>query len=136
MQPPLIQALLVALTIMIAPLSASANAPDCRDPQTQTEMNICAGLDYEAADRDLNAVYQRVRASVREQDAEMPANLRGIEAMLIAGQRGWIAYRDGHCGVVGAEARGGTMESMLVSSCMADLTRKRTTELQSLLPSR
>jgi uncharacterized protein YecT (DUF1311 family) len=136
MQPPLIQALLVALTIMIAPLSASANAPDCRDPQTQTEMNICAGLDYEAADRDLNAVYQRVRASVRKQDAEMQATSRRIEALLLAGQRGWIAYRDGHCGVVGAEARGGTMESMLVSSCMADLTRKRTTELQSPLPSR
>ena len=128
-----VHALLAVLVLTLWPLRGSANEPDCRDPQTQTEMNICAGIDYRAADRELNDVYGRVRQIVREQDDALPANLRGIEKTLIEGQRGWIAYRDGHCGVVGAEARGGTMESLLVSSCMADLTRKRTTELQSLL---
>ena len=48
-------------------------------------------------------------------------------------QRGWIAYRDGQCELAGFEARGGSMEPMLVSGCLADLTRKRTKELKEFI---
>ena len=47
-------------------------------------------------------------------------------------QRSWIGYRDGQCELAGFEARGGSMEPMLVSGCLADLTRKRTAELKSV----
>jgi uncharacterized protein YecT (DUF1311 family) len=44
---------------------------------------------------------------------------------LVAAQRGWIAYRDGLWDLAGLEARGGSVEPMLVSACLADLMRKR-----------
>ena len=49
------------------------------------------------------------------------------------GQRGWIAYRDGQCELYGFEARGGSMEPMLVSGCKADMTRARTKELREFI---
>jgi uncharacterized protein YecT (DUF1311 family) len=115
------------------PGTVRAQQPDCGDPKTQTVMNICAGRDFEAADRDLNRAYGELRAMLAERDRELEPRLRGIEAALVAGQRGWIAYRDGHCTVAGSEARGGTMESLLVATCKAELTRHRTRELEELL---
>ena len=117
----------------VAPTGVAAQEPDCRDPQTQAAMNICAGRDHEAADRDLNRVYRDLRAALQERDRELGPRLGGIEAALVAGQRGWIAYRDGHCAVAGAEARGGTMEPLLVTTCKAELTRHRARELNELL---
>jgi uncharacterized protein YecT (DUF1311 family) len=117
----------------VAPTGVAAQQPDCRDPQTQAAMNICAGRDHEAADRDLNRVYRELRAVLQERDRELGPRLGGIEAALVAGQRGWIAYRDGHCAVAGSEARGGTMEPLLVITCKAELTRHRTQELNELL---
>ena len=68
----------------------------------------------------------------KDLDAELSDDLKGAEKALLAGQRGWIAYRDGQCDLAGFEARGGSMEPMLVSGCLADLTRKRTQELQAI----
>ncbi len=115
----------------VAPTGLAAQEPDCRDPQTQSAMNICAGRDHEAAYRDLNRVYRELRAALQDRDRELGPRLGGIEAALVAGQRGWIAYRDGHCAV--AEARGGSMEPLLVTTCKAELTRHRARELNELL---
>ena len=52
-------------------------------------------------------------------------DLKGADKALLAAQRAWIAYRDSQCELAGFEARGGSMEPMLVSGCLADLTRKR-----------
>jgi uncharacterized protein YecT (DUF1311 family) len=53
----------------------------------------------------------------------------GYEETLKKAQRAWIAYRDAVCEYEGYEARGGTMEPMLVNGCLARLTRTRTKEL-------
>ena len=55
------------------------------------------------------------------------------DGALRAAQRAWIGYRDGQCTLVGFEARGGTMEPMLVSGCKATLTRARTKELRDFI---
>ena len=99
----------------------------------QQVMNICAYKDYEAADAELNAVWKEARTAAKDLDAELSEDLKGAEKALLAGQRGWIAYRDGQCELAGFEARGGSMEPMLVSGCLADLTRKRTKELQEFI---
>lgn len=94
---------------------------------------MCAGRAFEEQDRKLNAVYARVRKALAALDAELEPRLKGAEKALVAAQRGWIAYRDGHCKTVGFEAAGGTMRPMLESSCMAELTEVRTKELEGLL---
>lgn len=107
--------------------------PDCTDPITQMDMNICAHLDFENADSELNTVWKEARAAAKEIDGNYEAAMKGADKALLAAQRGWIAYRDGHCEVAGFEARGGSMEPMLVSYCKAELTRQRTTELREFV---
>lgn len=124
-------AVLLAGAIAPSALSAQDN-PDCRDPQTQTAMNICAGLDYEAADADLNAAYKEAIAAMKRTDADLPPDLKGAEKALREAQRGWLVYRDKTCEVTGFMARGGSMESMLAGQCLASTTRNRTQELKEL----
>ncbi len=66
-------------------------------------------------------------------DKQYDANMQGADAALLAGQRGWIAYRDGHCELAGWEAHGGSMEPMLVSGCLERLTRERTKQLREFI---
>ncbi len=107
---------------------------DCTDPQDQTSMNICAYRDWEAADRELNAVWPFIRNRLRESDSFQPEELKGGEEALLRSQRAWIEYRDGTCEAEGFQARGGTLETFIVSSCLARLTRHRTKELQEIAP--
>jgi uncharacterized protein YecT (DUF1311 family) len=58
--------------------------------------------------------------------------MKGAEQALVKAQRAWIDYRDAECNAAGFQARGGTMEPMLVAGCLADITDKRTKELKEL----
>ena len=126
------------LALAAAPALAQDGEPeiDCENAMAQQEMNYCAGKDFETADAELNAVYKQAIAAMRETDTEMAdisENYVGAVEALKKAQRGWIAYRDGTCELAGFDARGGSMEPMLVSGCLAETTRKRTKELQDLI---
>lgn len=125
---------LLALSLQAAPPSPAWN---CDDPQVQMEMNWCAGQDYEAADRALNAQWAITRASMKARDADWAqigsADKRpGWFASLLEAQRGWLRYRDAHCALEGFEARSGSLEPLLVLTCKARLTRARTQQLKEL----
>ncbi|MGR6468604.1 lysozyme inhibitor LprI family protein [Rhizobium sp. PAMB 3182] len=132
---------LAVLAVVGLPLAASASAQqnpdvDCSDPTTQTDMNICAYQDWQAADKELNAVYKEAVAYAKDEDtqfADIDKNLVGALDALKKAQRAWVEYRDGHCDGMGFQARGGSMEPLLVGSCLADLTRQRTKELKELM---
>ena len=126
---------LAALVLVLAAASpvAAQDEIDCENAMAQQDMNACAAKDYEAADAELNAVWKEARGGAKDLDAEFSQELKGAEDALVAAQRGWIAYRDGQCDLAGFEARGGSMEPMLVSGCLADLTRKRTKELKEFI---
>lgn len=107
---------------------------DCTNAMAQQDMNYCAAKDFEAADTELNAVWKEARTAAKAIDAEQTEEYwKGADKALLAGQRGWIAYRDGQCELYGFEARGGSMEPMLVSGCKAEMTRGRTKELREFL---
>lgn len=111
---------------------------DCRNAVAQMDLNICADRDYRAADAELNKAYKQAMAAMQETDKELggidKAYVGAVEALKKA-QRAWLGYRDGQCELAGFEARGGSMEPMLVSGCLAELTRKRTSELKQLVES-
>lgn len=114
-------------------LAQSEPKVDCTAPQTQADMTICASRDYDAADKALNTEYQSVRKILTERDSSASDDAdKGAAKALLAAQRAWIAYRDANCEAVGYQARGGTLEPMLVASCLADMSRKRAEELKSL----
>jgi len=119
--------------LLAGPAAAQEDKVDCENAMAQQDMNYCANQDYEAADKELNAVWAEAKQTAKDLDAELSEDLKGAEKALLAGQRAWIAYRDGQCELAGFEARGGSMEPMLVSGCLADLTRRRTRELNAFI---
>lgn len=106
--------------------------PNCAEPVTQRVMNACADIEYDKADKDLNAAYKQLRTKMSDWDKSADEESKGAVDALVAAQRAWVAFRDANCEVAGFQARGGTMESMLISSCLADMSTKRAAELREL----
>ena len=123
----------VVFGILFALPASADDAPKCDNQMDQSTMNQCAALDYERADTELNIVWKEAKKSAEDADAEYSDDLKGEADALLKAQRGWIAYRDGQCDLAGFEARGGSMEPMLVSGCLATMTQARTKELQAFI---
>jgi uncharacterized protein YecT (DUF1311 family) len=121
------------LTIILAASLAAAQEPNCEEAQNQAEMNRCAYLDFQEADRELNRIWPEILANARQADAEINREFdqeETSEQVLRAAQRAWITFRDAHCTYEGHEARGGSMESMLYNGCRATLTQQRIAQLR------
>jgi uncharacterized protein YecT (DUF1311 family) len=106
---------------------------DCANAMTQADMDQCAHADFEEADKELNIIWEAARKRAHMLDEQHDAETKGAEAALLAAQRGWIAYRDGHCELGGWEAHGGSMEPLLVWNCKAELTQERTKQLKKFV---
>ncbi|WP_417687355.1 lysozyme inhibitor LprI family protein [Roseibium sp.] len=111
---------------------SAADAIDCGYPLNQMEMTYCAEQSWQAADTELNAAYKAAMTRMREMDEYLDGRLKGAADSLRDAQRAWIPYRDKACEAYGFQARGGTMEPMLIYGCLATLTKKRTDELNEL----
>ncbi len=107
---------------------------DCSDPTTQQAMNYCASRDFRAADAALNRQWQDTAARMRRLDANIASDdaRPTYFAQLLEAQRAWLRFRDGHCASVGYQARGGSLEPLLIATCRAELTRERTRQLEEL----
>ncbi|HEY9853961.1 MAG TPA: lysozyme inhibitor LprI family protein [Leptolyngbyaceae cyanobacterium] len=100
-----------------------AQRPNCNNPMTQAEMNACAGIAYQNADRKLNQVYQQL----------LPKLSTSRKQKLITAQRAWIRFRDSSCDFERSEVAGGSMEPMMYSNCMASVTEERIQDLERYL---
>jgi uncharacterized protein YecT (DUF1311 family) len=110
--------------------------PNCVDPQSQAEINMCARADHDAADAAMDAVLQQTLAQYREQDrayADLGSAYVGAEKLLIASQEKWANGRSEFCGARGLTNYGGSMRPAVVASCFAMMARSRTEELRWLL---
>ncbi len=107
---------------------------DCAEPMTQQAMNHCAGIEFENADKALNDQWRETAAKMRRLDEATTYDdgRPGYFEQLLAAQRAWLRYRDGHCASEGYNARGGSLEPLLVATCKTALTRQRTEQLQEL----
>ena len=124
---------LLALLLPAAPASAQRDPDiDCDNATVQMELTYCAEKDWQAADAKLNTAYSAAMKAMRAMDADLPADLKGAAEALKEAQRAWIPYRDKACAAAGFLARGGSMEPMLIYSCLAQLTADRTQELEQL----
>ena len=127
----LVMTALICVTAGIS-MPVAAQEPNCKEPQTQADMTICAGKDYEKADKELNVAYQKLRKLLIERDKAADADGKGATDALVTAQRAWVAFRDANCALAGFRARGGSMEPMLISSCLAETSGKRAEELRQL----
>jgi uncharacterized protein YecT (DUF1311 family) len=127
----MISTLLLALAVQ-GSFDARAREYGCNDAQTQLAMNMCAELDFERADADLNRIYRQEVASAQQADREIDAGDRRPTSLVVLrqAQRAWLTFRDSQCTYEGyGEARGGSMEPMVYSGCRARLTRERIVQL-------
>ena len=111
---------------------------DCSnaDNLPQQGMNYCAYQDWQTADEALNAAWPKVRAhmkSIDESTREYFPEQAIAEESLLKAQRAWINYRDGHCEAEGGQFAGGSIQPLIIYSCKASMTRRRTEELLQLM---
>lgn len=108
--------LILALGLLVLPTVAMAQDDDCKDPQTQTQMNICAGQAYEQEAAKLADAVRKLRGGL-----ESITQTRLDEA-----QAKWQAFMGADCELVGsAEAEGGSMQPMVTRMCMSDRVKER-----------
>ncbi len=113
---------LLLLIVIITPLSV-ARADDCAQATTQAAMTACADQTYRKADAEMNTVYQQIIGRLKDD--------RNGTRLLVTAQKRWLAFREAECARSTSASTQGSIHSMLLSQCRADLTRRRIDELNA-----
>ena len=110
------------LLIVTCALASLANPARAGCPgQTQRDLDSCAGNEWVAADKALNATYAAILGRLKGHD---PARAR-----LVAAERAWVAFRDAECAFAASGDEGGSIAPMIVAQCRTGLTQKRNAAL-------
>ena len=97
---------------------------NCDNPQTQLEMNLCAKAWFEEEDAKLNQLYDDLKTTLSSDK----------QSDLTTAELAWLDFRDANCEFEASQVEGGSLQPMLYFSCLAELTRDRTAELQQPNP--
>lgn len=116
--------LLLALTPFLC-LPLAHGAVDCANASDQATMNQCAGQDFKAADKELNAVYQQITGRLKD-------NPDG-KKLLVSAQRAWLGFRDAECKFSSSGVTGGSVYPWVYSSCLTGVTKVRVEALKQYL---
>ena len=111
------------LVALLASIAAMQALPMPANGQSQMELNQQAGTALQDADRQLNAVYSKLRARLSPES----------RARLQAAEEAWIRFRDLECAFIGAPTTGGSIHGMIVAQCQARLTLVRVKDLEAQL---
>ncbi len=114
-----------AFLLYIVSFSYAYAADDCKNPQTQTDMNICSDLAYKKADEELNVTYKKALKILEGSDAAQIEKFKET-------QRSWIKYRDLNCDYAVSGYEGGTIAPLIYATCMTELTQERTKQIPQL----
>jgi uncharacterized protein YecT (DUF1311 family) len=118
---------------LLSPLSAPAAADiwdDCGNGPNVV-MTQCIWERYEAADKELNAAWKDVLATIAPSDFMTAAQAAEWKARLLAAQRAWVTFKDEDCnGAVAYEWLGGTGANAAVGACLYAHTRARIDDLR------
>lgn len=102
--------------------STSIAATDCQNPRTQTDINQCASKELDNETKKINKIYNEYREKLN------PARKQQLKEVQLA----WIKFKDLACQFDASGVEGGSVHSMVLSSCLAEKTRQRSKELESL----
>lgn len=97
----------------------------CDDPQTQIDMNVCAGISYRKLDAKMKDLY-----------TEQMAYLNGdAKDELRSAQAAWVEYRDKSCLYEAGKDPQSYMESINIA-CLSRITQSRIVTLNEYLACR
>ena len=108
---------LVALLVAVVAMPTPSHA------QSQMELNQQAGAALQDADKQLNAVYTKLRTRLSPES----------RARLQSAEEAWIRFRDQECAFIGSPTIGGSIHGMIVAQCQARLTLVRVKDLEAQL---
>jgi len=95
-------------------------------PQTQLEMNETANVKFKKADAELNKVYKQLMAILDKNEKQL----------LIQAEKDWMKFRDSHCKFDSSQYEGGSIQPLIYSTCLEELTRKRIAEIKASIKER
>jgi uncharacterized protein YecT (DUF1311 family) len=110
--------------MLLAALPARAQMSACASAHTQTAMNACAAQEYQTSDAALNQVYDQLKTKLIDPKQQ---------ALLVAAERAWLAYRDGECAFETSGAAGGSIYPMVQAMCLNAIALVHTAELSRQL---
>jgi len=93
---------------------------NCNHPTSTVESVYCSRIRYEAADQQLNQVYQQLISKLNDEE----------RSLLTEAQLGWIQLRDNNCEFAVYPSRRGTGYRGFLNDCKERMTKERTTELE------
>ena len=114
--------LLVTTMILAGPLTARAAADSCDSPRTQREMESCAAVKLSDATHRLEEAYTKYGRRLHE----------GGKELLEKSQDAWRQYAQASCAVVSYQSEGGSMQTLLVTSCRTKMMLDRVEVLRSM----
>ena len=89
--------------------------------QTQLEMNRTADVKFKKADAELNKIYNQLMKMLDKNEKQL----------LITAEKDWLKFRDSHCKFEDSQYEGGSIQPLIYSSCLEELTRKRIAEIKA-----
>lgn len=95
----------------------------CENAQTQSEINRCAQLSYQNADKKLNQLYKQF----------LPRLQGSRRQKMIAAQQAWIKFRDASCDFERSEFASGSIAPTIYFGCLEKNTIQQTTQLEEYL---
>lgn len=107
--------------ILVTSSIACASENNCSSPQTQSEMNYCAGSKLDKVELNLKRQISKLSKILGMKDS---VNL------LLGSNKIWFQYRDSHCKSVTNMYQGGSAHSFMEAECKSMLTFRR---IKSLL---
>jgi uncharacterized protein YecT (DUF1311 family) len=94
--------------------------------QTQMEMNATAYANYKKTDDQLNKVYKQLMVIVDKNE----------KPLLIQAEKDWVKFRDSHCKFETSQYEGGSIQPLIYSTCLEELTKKRIAEIKASIKDR
>lgn len=124
--------LLIVIAVILLDVSGVSAKSACWDKaRTQLELNDCAFGEFQQADNELNAVYQKIL----KEYANDPIFIEKLKKAQLA----WLKFRDAEMAAIFPEEKPtyyGSAHPMCHSSWMTQLTQQRTKELRRWLNGR
>ena len=117
-------------TIAIVSIVSNLNAePKCELDGSQRSMNICAEIDANKVDNDLNSAYKQL--------LEIHKNNKTFITNLKESQKAWLKFRDAEAKMrltySDMPGNAGSMNAMMLSSELEQLTKERTKTLKKYI---
>lgn len=96
---------------------------NCNDPISTLEVNVCAGIELEHAQQEMNHYLLKSKLHL-SYDAQ-------LVTAIDKAQKAWLNYSEAHCDAIYTKWRDGSIRGVMSLNCKIALTEQRTHQIWS-----